>query len=136
MQVHSLRSGYGTLSPLLSHQFGSASLKRDRIREIIRAVAPDVIHYHNVSLLGPEVLALGRGAEALKLYTAHEYWLVCPTHVLWKFNSRACEKPECFQCTLMAWRPPQLWRYSGMLERYASEVDVFLAVLWSARGLG
>ena len=127
VQVHSLRSGYGTLSPLLSHQFGSASLKRDRIREIIRAVAPDVIHYHNISLLGPEVLALGRGAEALKLYTAHEYWLVCPTHVLWKFNSRACEKPECFQCTLMAWRPPQLWRYSGMLERYASEVDVFLA---------
>ncbi|HVN28578.1 MAG TPA: glycosyltransferase [Candidatus Binataceae bacterium] len=127
VQVHSLRSGYGILSPLLSHQFATASLKRDRIRDIIRDSAPDVMHYHNVSLLGPEVLALGRGAEALKLYTAHEYWLVCPTHVLWKFNSRACEKPECIRCTLMAHRPPQLWRYADVLDRYAAEVDVFLA---------
>ena len=126
VRVHGLRSGFGILSPLLSHQFGSASLKRDRIAAIIRDLAPDVIHYHNVSLLGPEVLALGRNAEAVKLYTAHEYWLVCPTHVLWKFNSRACEKPECFQCTIRAWRPPQLWRHTDLLERYASEVDVFL----------
>jgi hypothetical protein len=39
----------------------------------------DVIHYHNISLVGgPTILAYGQG---IKLYTMHEYWLVCPTHV-------------------------------------------------------
>jgi len=124
LTVHALRSGLGILSPLLSHQTGRVALKREAIREIIRRSAPDVIHYHNVSLLGPEVLTLG--PDALKLYTTHEYWLICPTHVLWKFNSRPCEKPECIRCTILARRPPQLWRYFGMLDRYAAEVDVFL----------
>jgi glycosyltransferase involved in cell wall biosynthesis len=125
LTVHRLRSGFGIFSPLLSHQTGRVSLKREPIREIIRLSAPDVIHFHNVSLLGPEVLALG--ADTLKLYTTHEYWLICPTHVLWKFNSRPCDKPECIRCTLLARRPPQLWRYFGMLERYAAQVDLFLA---------
>ena len=30
-----------------------------------------------------------RSAEAVKLYTAHEHWLVCPTHVLWRHRTRA-----------------------------------------------
>ena len=63
----------------------------------------------------------------MKLYTPHEYWLICPTHVLWKFNRRACERPQCLRCTLMARRPPQLWRYFGARDRYAREVDVFLS---------
>jgi len=128
LTVHSLRSGFGMLAPLLSHQTGMAMLRRRRISEIIKAAAPDVIHYHNISLFGPEVLALGRDdGQALKLYTTHEYWLICPVHVLWKFNSRPCEKPECIRCMLIAHRPPQLWRYTGMLDRYATEVDLFIA---------
>jgi glycosyltransferase involved in cell wall biosynthesis len=63
----------------------------------------------------------------VKLYTTHEHWLVCPMHVLWKFNSRACEKPECLKCTVMAQRPPQLWRYTGMLEKASRHVDRFVS---------
>jgi glycosyltransferase involved in cell wall biosynthesis len=128
LRVHGLRSGYGFLSPLLSHQGGRPFLKRRRIQEVIDEAQPDVIHYHNVSLFGPQILALNRmDGRALKLYTPHEYWLICPTHVLWKFNRRACEKPECLRCTIMARRPPQLWRYLGMRDRYAREVDRFLS---------
>ena len=128
LKVHSLRSGFGALAPMLSHQTGHVNFRRKQIEEIIRRSAPDVIHYQNISLFGPEVLTLGReGAPAVKLYTTHEYWLICPTHVLWKFNSRPCEKPECIRCVLLARQPPQLWRYSGMLERDAAEIDLFLA---------
>jgi len=48
-------------------------------------------------------------------------------HVLWKFNSRACEKPECLACVLRSHRPPALWRYTGMLEREARHVDQFVS---------
>ncbi|HXD89726.1 MAG TPA: glycosyltransferase family 4 protein [Candidatus Binataceae bacterium] len=128
LRVHSLRSGFGSLSPMLSHQTGHPHLKQKRIREIVNSSRPDVIHFHNVSLFGPKIMALKPAAgEALKFYTTHEYWLICPTHVLWKFNRRACEKPDCIRCMLMARRPPQLWRYLGTRDRYASEVDVFLS---------
>ena len=123
---YGLRSRYGRLSPLLTHQTGQPYLKQDQIQEILRPY--DVIHYHNISLLGPGILALEPpGGEVIKLYTTHEHWLICPTHVLWKFNSRACEKPECLRCTLLAKRPPQLWRYTGLLDRMSRHVDRFVS---------
>jgi glycosyltransferase involved in cell wall biosynthesis len=63
----------------------------------------------------------------VKIYTTHEHWLICPTHVLWKFNTAPCEKPECLRCTIQAKRPPQLWRYTGLLHRMAWHVDQFVA---------
>jgi glycosyltransferase involved in cell wall biosynthesis len=61
------------------------------------------------------------------MYTTHEHWLICPTHVLWKFDRAPCEKPDCLRCTILAKRPPQLWRYTGLLDRMAKHVDQFLA---------
>ena len=125
---HELRSGYGRLSPLLTQQTGRTLLKRRPIREVLRARPYDVIHFHNVSLLGPEVLSLeAEGSRAVKLYTTHEHWLICPLHVLWKFNQAPCEAPDCLRCTIQAKRPPQIWRYTGYLERMAAHVDQFLA---------
>jgi len=126
--VHGLRSGYGALSPLLTQQTGRPLLKRAQIMEIVCSRRYDVVHYHNISLLGPDILMLETpGSTPVKLYTTHEHWLVCPTHVLWKFNSRACEKPECFRCMLMAKRPPQLWRYTDKLEKASRHVDRFVS---------
>jgi glycosyltransferase involved in cell wall biosynthesis len=138
---HGLHSGLGWLSPLLTHQTGRPYLKMGRIREVLNSKPYDVIHYHNISLLGPGILTLEpEHSRAVKLYTTHEHWLICPTHVLWKFNSRACEEPTCLRCTLLARRPPQLWRYTGMLERTSRCVDRFVspsrftADLHAARG--
>jgi len=125
--VHGLRSGYGFISPLLTQQTGRPFLKSAAIDAIVRRQRPDVIHFHNISLLGPDILRLGRGTEAVKLYTAHDHWLICPMHVLWKFNRRLCEAPACVRCAITFGRAPQLWRYSEMLERCAKEVDAFLA---------
>jgi len=125
---HPLRSGWGPLSPLASHQSGRPWLKMQALRRVLDSRPWDVVHFHNISLLGPRVLRLAPAAgRPVKLYTTHEHWLICPTHVLWKFNRRPCERPACLRCTLMARRPPQLWRYTGLLGREAAHVDRFLA---------
>jgi glycosyltransferase involved in cell wall biosynthesis len=125
--VHELRSGYGGLSPLLTQQTGRPYLKTKRIRAVLEEKPFDVIHFHNISLLGPHILKLESATPAVKMYTTHEHWLVCPMHVLWKFNNRACDKPACLRCTIMAKRPPQLWRYMGMLGRMSRHVDQFVS---------
>jgi len=125
---HELRSRFGRFSPLLTYQTGRPLLKGRPLQEILSARRYDVIHFHNVSLLGPKILTLeSPGSRPVKLYTAHEHWLICPTHVLWKFNRAPCEKPQCFACTLLARRPPQLWRYTRLLEDASRHVDQFLS---------
>ncbi|MGC2112584.1 MAG: glycosyltransferase [Candidatus Korobacteraceae bacterium] len=126
--VHSLRSRLGILSPLIAQQTGSPWPKSKKILEIFYSKKFDVIHYHNISLFGPGVLQLAPDyRDFVKLYTAHEHWLVCPMHVLWKDNQRVCDKPECLRCTLKFRRPPQLWRYSGLLAKTQTAVDAFIA---------
>lgn len=125
---HELRSGWNSLSPLLAQQTGRLLLKRRHIEEVLRLRRYDVIHFHNISLLGPEVLSIGQpGQPAVKIYTTHEHWLICPMHVLWKYTQEPCERPECLRCTIRSKRPPQLWRYTGLLEKMTRHVDRFVA---------
>ncbi len=122
--VHGLRSPFGILSPLATQQTGFPLFKAAHIRKILEAPF-DVIHYHNISLVGgPKILKYG---QAIKLYTMHEYWLVCPTHVLFRFNRAACIRPHCFACSLTYKRPPQWWRYFGVLNAAVKHVDAFIA---------
>jgi glycosyltransferase involved in cell wall biosynthesis len=126
--THQLRSGLHSISPLLTQQTGRPWLKGKKIAEVLRSRPFDVIHFHNISLLGPEILSIvPEHGQAVKLYTTHEHWLICPTHVLWKFNQAPCLEPQCLRCTLQARKPPQIWRYTGLLERMAGHVDQFLA---------
>jgi glycosyltransferase involved in cell wall biosynthesis len=123
--VHGLKSRFGPLSPLATQQTGFPFFKSRRLREVLEKPF-DVINYHNISLVGgPKVLELGTG---VKLYTMHEYWLVCPTHVLFRFNRAACTRPYCLTCSLLQKRPPQWWRYLGLLEASAKHVDAFIAL--------
>jgi glycosyltransferase involved in cell wall biosynthesis len=124
VKVHGLKSRLGPISPLATQQSGFPVFTRRAIRRILQR-GFDVVHFHNVSLLGgPGVLALG---NACKLYTMHEYWLECPTHLLYRFKRAPCTRRYCFACTLRHGRPPQLWRYTPLLERAMRHIDVFLA---------
>ena len=123
--VHPLRSKNPKLASLTAHQLGNPAGYARAIRQIMDAGAYDVIHYHNISLMGgPGVLRLGR---AVKLYTSHEYWLVCPTHVLFTFGREACVERKCLSCTLHSRRPPQLWRYTGLVNRCLREINRLIA---------
>jgi glycosyltransferase involved in cell wall biosynthesis len=125
---HELRSRYSWVSPLITQQTGRLALKRKRIEAVLQSRSYDVIHFHNISLLGPQVLSVTPAqGRPIKIYTAHEHWLICPLHVLWKFDKAPCQKPTCLRCTVQAKRPPQLWRYTGLLKRMARCVDQFVA---------
>ena len=127
VEVVGLRSGAGIFSPLLTQQFGTPVLNRRRITSLIEKGNYDVVNFHNASLVGgPGLFRLA--GDAISLYMAHEHWLICPMHVLWKDGRERCEKPECFRCTLNYRRPPQIWRKTGLLEREIARVDAVIAM--------
>ena len=126
VEVIGLRSRLGVVSPLLTHQFGRPVVHGGTIRALMRDRNFDVVVFNNVSLVGGPGL-LSFGGDALKVYVAHEHWLVCPTHVLWRFNREPCDERACLKCVLAYKRPPQLWRFTGALERRLSNVDLFIA---------
>ncbi|MGN6733952.1 MAG: glycosyltransferase, partial [Candidatus Binatia bacterium] len=68
VSVHSLSSPYGRLSPLITQQTGYTGLKRRTILKILNSKPYDVIHFHNMSLIGAEALKFEpAGTQAVKL---------------------------------------------------------------------
>jgi glycosyltransferase involved in cell wall biosynthesis len=124
VDVYGIKSRAGFLSPLLTQQTGVPYFKKKMIKGMLDKNRYDVIHYHNMSLMGITALGYGR---ATKLYTMNDHWLVCPMHVLWKFDREVCTKRNCLLCTIFGKRPPQLWRYTGLLERMLQYVGGFIS---------
>ncbi len=124
--VTRLKSRAGFLSPLLTQQTGVPFFKKE-LKNSLESGEYDVIHYHNMSLMGITALSYGSSGTAVKLYTTHEHWLVCPMHVLWKFDREVCTKKSCTTCQLAGKRPPQLWRHTGLLEKMLPHVDCFIS---------
>jgi glycosyltransferase involved in cell wall biosynthesis len=125
LHIHPLKSRLGLISPLATQVTGRPVFKAEALREVLDAVDTDVVHFHNISLVGgPGVLSLG--SRAVRLMTAHEHWLICPMHLLWKYGRRSCEAPECIRCSLMGGRPPQAWRSMGAIARGLGELDALI----------
>lgn len=128
VRVVTLRSAVPYVSTLLTQQTGHPVVNGRRLRRVLEDGEFDVIIFNNVSLVGgPGVLAYGR-PDAVRLYIAHEHWLVCPTHVLWRHRRERCDARECLRCQLHYRRPPQLWRHTGLLDRRLDHVDAFIAM--------
>lgn len=127
LRVVSLQSRLRRWSVLLTHQFGRPVVHAGRIRQILREGRFDAIVFHNVSLVGgPGLLRLA--GDTPSIYMAHEHWLVCPTHTLWRHNRELCTGRQCVRCSLRYRRLPQLWRWTGTLKRQARRVDTFVAM--------
>lgn len=124
VNVHRLKSHAGFLSPLLTQQTSIPFFKKKKIRQMLENNQYDVIHFHNMSLIGITALQYGKG---IKLYTTHEHWLICPMHVLWKYNREVCTSKNCISCTIVGKRPPQFWRYIGLLQKMLPHVDRFIS---------
>ena len=123
--VHRLKSRLGPLSPLITQQTGHPGLKAGALRAILGS-GFDVVNFHNISLVGgPGILALS--SALVTLYTLHEHWLLCPTHIFWKNRSQACDVKQCIRCSVRSGIPPQWWRYTGLIEKAITHVDAFIA---------
>jgi len=125
IRVHRLKSRLGPLSPIITQQIGRPGLKRSRLRKLLDRDF-EVVHFHNISLVGgPAVLRMSNAP--VTLYTLHEHWLLCPMHIFWKNREKACDKRECFRCSIRSGVPPQLWRYTRLVRDSLSHVDELLA---------
>ena len=127
VRVLRLKSRLGVLSPLLVHQLGRPVLHSRRLRRLFREGGFDVVVFHNPSLIGgPGIMTWAR--PALTVYMAREHWLICPTHVLWRHKRERCDHRECLRCLVAYRRPPQLWRYTGAINRALREMDLVVAL--------
>src|SRR5262249_43751219 len=127
LPVHRLKSPFGTLSPLATQATGMPFFKSRVLKEVLDDPATDVIHFHNISLVGgPGLLGLGTNRRAARIMTAHEHWLICPMHLLWKYDRMPCDRPSCVSCCLRGRRPPQAWRLTGAIERGLNRLDALL----------
>lgn len=133
VQIHPLESRAGVLSPLATHQTGRPLFKARAIGRLLRDIRPDVVHFHNLSLIGGPGLLQIPAPGALKFMTAHEHWLVCPLHVLWKHDQSVCERSECVRCCVRSLRPPQLWRMTPLLDRSLRHLDALICPSLSTR---
>ena len=127
IHLHPLKSGFGILSPLATQTTGLPLLKTAELREALDDPETDVVHFHNISLVGgPGVLGLGANRRAVRIMTAHEHWLVCPMHLLWKYDRKPCDAPTCVSCCLQGRRPPQVWRATRAIERGLRNLDALV----------
>ena len=120
-----LESRFNMMSNLLTQQLGRPVVHGARIKAMLEDGKYDIIWHNNTSLVGgPGLLKLGQG---LKIYEAHEHWLVCPMHVLWRYNKELCDKKQCLRCSLSYRRPPQAWRFTGLLDKNLAQIDLLIA---------
>jgi glycosyltransferase involved in cell wall biosynthesis len=127
LHLHPLESGYGILSPLATQATGMPLFKSKALRIALDSPETDVVHFHNISLVGgPGILGLGANRRAARIMTAHEHWLICPMHLLWKYDRKPCDGPSCVTCSLVGNRPPQAWRYTGAIERGLGHLDALV----------
>ncbi len=123
--LHPFKSGLGKISPIYSFMFGSIPLNR-KVKELFDDDY-DLIHYHNISLLGPQVFGFGKSK---KIYTAHDHWLVCPLSDFYT-NGEICNRNvsnlTCGKCLLENKRPIQFWRFSSIMKKHLEKIDMIIS---------
>jgi glycosyltransferase involved in cell wall biosynthesis len=123
--VHRIKSPLKRLDPLMVYVLGHSFYVQKRFSEILRSERPDVVHHHNISLLGYSILE--KKDRYLSVYTAHDYWLICQTNNLLKKNRKICNSRQCYSCALNSRRLPQLWRGSRGLKRAVENIDLLIS---------
>lgn len=70
---------------------------------VLHAFRPDVVHFHNVWLLGPDIVGQGGYRKGV---TLHDYWPVCVRRSMVRVNWGPCEGPGPVACRLCRLRAP------------------------------
>jgi glycosyltransferase involved in cell wall biosynthesis len=108
-----------------AYALGTSRQVNRRFHALLGEINPDVVHHHNVSLLGYKILR--KQGSYLNIYTAHDYWLICQRNTLMKKDNQICETASCKFCALSDGKPPQMWRYSAGFRNIFKEIDALIA---------
>ena len=123
--VNRIESPLKKMDPLMIYFLGHSFYVQKKFSELLNQVHPNVVHHHNISLLGYSILE--KKLPYLSLYTAHDYWLICPTNNLLRNKKVTCDKKQCYSCTLNSKRFPQVWRYSKSFKRAVKNIDLLIS---------
>jgi len=107
VHLHGLDSPYGKLTPMRAYAFGRSGFIAKNYERIIGEVKPDIVHHHNISLLGHGLLK--KIGTYRQIYTAHDHWLICQSSNM-RRKGKTCSDRRCTSCALASGKPPQLWR--------------------------
>ena len=124
VSIHTIETRFSR-SAYEAYILGTSRPVIKKFHDLVRDAAPDIVHHHNISLLGYEILR--KIGEYSNFYTAHDYWIVCPQSNLLKNGRKVCDKPSCTVCGLYFRRPPQLWRYGSSFEDTINQIDMMIA---------
>lgn len=123
ISVHSLKEPFNR-SSYAAYLLGNSSSIVEKFNDLLYGVKPDVVHHHNISLLGYGIL--NKRWRYANLLTAHDFWLVCQRNSLLKNGLEICRGGSCFFCALKFGRPPQMWRFSKSFKTSVKNVDVLI----------
>lgn len=118
--VHTLSSPLGILEPILNYSFGTQKYTMDSFKKLIKKENFDVVHHHNISLLGYNILK--KIKPYINLYTAHDYWLMCHKYSMIK-NKEICTKKNCFSCCFKNKKIYQHFRNSSKFKACINDID-------------
>ncbi|HYB92851.1 MAG TPA: glycosyltransferase [archaeon] len=123
--VHRLKSPADILSPLSAYVFGSSHYYTYQFSELVHKLKPDVVHHHNISLLGHQLLK--RQGPYVSIHTTHDFWLICPIFTLTTKNGERCSGKRCALCALSHRKFPQFWRYSQSFKNEINDLDIIIS---------
>lgn len=123
--VHRLKSSYGIMSPLSAYILGYSYYYTRRFSELVRQIRPDIVHHHNISLLGHGLLK--KRCAYVSFHTMHDFWLICPTYGLTTNKGELCARKRCLLCTMSQGRAPQFWRHSQAFKSEVHNLDLIIS---------
>jgi glycosyltransferase involved in cell wall biosynthesis len=115
-------------SSYTAYLIGNSTAIIKKFDNLINQIKPDIVHHHNISLLGYDLLR--KRSNYLNLFTAHDYWLVCQQNNLLKGRTALCQphhKGSCFFCALKCQRPPQIWRSFKGFKKAIEDINLIIA---------
>jgi glycosyltransferase involved in cell wall biosynthesis len=122
--IHTIKSPIGNFDPLIVYTFGFSPYISKKFSKLINAIDPQVVHHHNLSLLGYNLLKAR--SDYFSIYTAHDYWLTCQTNNLFTYQKEICKSKNCTYCSIRSKRVPQLWRNANF-NRVIRDLDLIIS---------
>jgi glycosyltransferase involved in cell wall biosynthesis len=122
--LHELNSPLGRMEPILNFTFGTQSHTYKAFAELIRRHRFDVVHHHNISLLGYDILK--KIGDYRNIYTAHDYWLICHKYDYTVDHEVCWHKHSCLGCTIRHRFPYQIFRNSSSYRDALADIDLII----------
>ncbi|MDP8952440.1 MAG: glycosyltransferase family 4 protein [Actinomycetota bacterium] len=83
----------------------------DRAREYVREIGPDVVHAMNFHGLSASVVPAFKEFGVPLVYTATDFWTICPVVDLRRHDGEMCRGPDLAHCPRCAMSRPPLIRH-------------------------